>query len=152
MKSDPLITFRRKPDNLDTNSLEAFAEQVRRRVLRGQEFHCLVTGDAELARLNKEFRGKDGPTDVLSFPHEPNADATGPDRYAGDLAISMAQARAQAREFGHSLASEICVLMLHGALHLKGMDHEVDSGAMARTERRWRKAFELPLGLVERAK
>lgn len=145
MKSDPLITFRRKPDNLDTNSLEEFAEQLRRRVLRGQEFHCLITGDAELARLNKEFRHKDGPTDVLSFPQAP-----GPDKYAGDLAISLARARAQAREFGHSLAEELCVLMLHGALHLKGMDHEEDSGEMARTERRWRKTFELPAGLVER--
>lgn len=144
MKSDPLITFRRKPDSLDTQSLEEFAEQLRRRVLRGREFHCLVSGDAELARLNKEFRGKDEPTDVLSFPQE---DAAG---YAGDLAISMARARAQAREFGHPVEMEIRVLMLHGALHLKGMDHETDSGEMAKTERRWRKTLDLPAGLVER--
>jgi probable rRNA maturation factor len=146
MKSDPLITFRRKPDHLDTNSLEEFAEQLRRRVLRGQEFHCLITGDAELARLNQAFRGKSGPTDVLSFPQD-HSNGNG---YAGDLAISLARARAQARQFGHSLAEEICVLMLHGALHLKGMDHETDAGEMAKTERRWRKTLALPAGLVER--
>ena len=144
MKSDPLITFRRKPDTLDTNSLEDFAEVLRRRVLLSREFHCLITGDAELKRLNAQFRGKDVPTDVLSFPSE---DEKG---YAGDLAISMARARVQAKQFGHSLETEIRVLMLHGALHLKGMDHETDSGQMARTETKWRKELELPAGLVER--
>lgn len=146
MKADPLITFRRKPGTLGTVSLQEFAEQLRRRVLRGREFHCLITGDTEMARLNHEFRSKEGPTDVLSFPGE----AAGPEPYAGDLAISLGRARAQARQFGHSPEIEICVLMLHGVLHLKGMDHETDSGEMAKTERRWRKTLQLPAGLVER--
>ena len=145
MQSDPLITFRRKPANLDINAISGFAEQLRRRVLRGRDFHCVITGDAELARLNKDFRGKNSTTDVLSFPQ------TDIDGYAGDLAISLGRARAQAREFGHPAATEVCILMLHGVLHLKGMDHEADSGEMARAERRWRKALNLPSGLVERS-
>lgn len=144
MQSDPLITFRRKPAHLDPRSLEIFAEELRRRVLRGQEFHCLLTGDAELARLNRDFRGKDKPTDVLSFP------SSGVPGYAGDLAISLARARVQAKEYGHDTQTEVCVLMLHGALHLKGMDHETDEGEMKKAERRWRKALNLPAGLVER--
>jgi len=144
MKSDPLITFRRKPGQLDTENLEDFAEALRLRVLRGREFHCLITGDAELCRLNAQFRGKDAPTDVLSFPQE------GEHGYAGDLAISLARARVQAKQFGHSIETEIRVLMLHGVLHLKGMDHETDSGEMAKTEKRWRKTLDLPAGLVER--
>ena len=146
MKSDPLITFRRKPATLDVPVLEAFAETLRTRVARGHEFHCLVTGDEELARLNKQFRGKDGPTDVLSFPIE------GDDGYIGDLAISLGRARAQAKQYGHSVTEEIRILMLHGLLHLRGMDHETDSGQMARTERRWRKTLQLTAGLVERTK
>ena len=144
MKSDPLITFRRKPANLDIDSLDAFAQVLRKRVARGREFHCLITGDAELARLNKEFRLKDEPTDVLSFPSE------GGD-YIGDLAISLARARAQAKQYGHTVGAELRILMLHGVLHLNGMDHETDSGDMARAEKRWRKTLELPVGLVERA-
>ena len=139
-----LITFRRKPDTLDTDCLEEFAEVLRRRVLRGREFHCLITGDAELKRLNGQFRGKDVPTDVLSFPQEDDGG------YVGDLAISLGRARAQAKQFGHSIETEIRVLMLHGALHLKGLDHETDSGQMAHTETKWRKEFALPAGLVER--
>ncbi len=151
MKSDPLITFRRKPGQLDIESLEDFAEALRLRVLRGREFHCLITGDAELRRLNGQFRGKDAPTDVLSFPQEDGPADTNKG-YAGDLAISLARARVQAKQFGHSIETEIRVLMLHGVLHLKGMDHETDSGEMATTEKRWRKTLELPAGLVERTK
>jgi probable rRNA maturation factor len=70
--------------------------------------------------------------------------------YLGDLAISWQRARAQAREFGHSTEAEIQVLMLHGLLHLMGLDHETDDGRMSRTERRWRRALGLPAGLIER--
>jgi len=95
-----------------------------------------------LRRLNREFRGKDYPTDVLSFP--------GSDGHLGDLAISAARARAQAREFGHTTEDELRILMLHGVLHLMGMDHEADNGRMARAERRWRRELGLPNGLIER--
>ena len=68
----------------------------------------------------------------------------------GDIAISIDRARAQAREFGHTVDDEICILMLHGVLHLKGMDHECDGGDMARAETEWRRKLRLPLALIER--
>jgi probable rRNA maturation factor len=147
MKSDPLITFRRSPATLDVSSIESFAETLRGRVARGREFHCLITGDAELRLLNRTYRNKDYATDVLSFPGDPNHEGA----YLGDIAISLARARAQARHYGHAIEDEVRILMLHGLLHLKGMDHESDSGEMARSELRWRKKLGLPGGLIERA-
>jgi probable rRNA maturation factor len=144
MKSDPHITFRRKPATLDTAALQTYARLLEDRVAKRREYHCLITNDAELRSLNRQFRGKDYPTDVLSFP------GAGP--YLGDIAISLQHARAQAREFGHSLEDELCILLLHGVLHLTGLDHESDTGQMARAERRWRKIFALPTSLTERAK
>jgi probable rRNA maturation factor len=143
MKSDPLITFRRTPATLNASILESFAEILRKRVARGSEYHCLITGDAELRLLNRTYRNQDYATDVLSFP--------GSGEYLGDIAISLGRARAQARRYGHSLEDEVRILMLHGVLHLKGMDHESDSGEMARAELRWRKKLDLPGGLIERA-
>lgn len=143
MKSDPLITYRRTPANLDRSVVDSFAGTLRSRVARGREFHCLITGDAEVRKLNCSFRGKDYATDVLSFP--------GDGDYLGDIAVSLGRARAQARQYRHSVEDELRILMLHGVLHLCGMDHESDSGEMARTESRWRRKFGLPNGLIERA-
>jgi probable rRNA maturation factor len=150
MNSDPLITYRRKPARLDTSKLEKFAAALRDRITKGRAFHCLVTGDAELRRLNRAFLSRDYATDVLSFPSA----AITPDSSAGlgDLAISLGRARAQARECGHSLETEVQILTLHGVLHLLGMDHESDSGQMRRAETKWRKTFGLPTGLIERAR
>jgi probable rRNA maturation factor len=147
MLADPLVTFRRRPAALDTGAIEAFAEILRDRIAKGREFHCLITGDREMQALNARFRGKDEPTDVLSFP----SGLSGRKDRAGDIAVSLARARAQAREFGHPIDMEIRVLMLHGVLHLMGMDHETDSGAMRRAETRWRTKLGLPGGLIERA-
>jgi probable rRNA maturation factor len=80
----------------------------------------------------------------LSFPAPKGAP------YLGDLAISYERARDQAREHGHPLEAEIGVLMLHGVLHLTGMDHETDRGQMRRAESRWRRALGLPAALIER--
>lgn len=115
---------------------------------RGRAFSCLVTTDAELQRLNRTFRRRDYPTDVLSFPAASPAGVS-PD-YLGDLAISWQRAREQAREFGHATETEIQVLMLHGLLHLLGLDHEKDNGRMYRAETRWRRSLGLPAGLIER--
>jgi probable rRNA maturation factor len=144
MKSDPLITYRRKPATLDAESLQSFAELLRDRVARGREFHCRITNDAELQSLNAQFLGKNYATDVLSFPNQ-NTEAG-----MGDIAISIQRARAQARECRHSTEDEIRILILHGLLHLLGMDHESDSGRMKRTETVWRKKLSLPAGLIER--
>lgn len=126
-------------------SLREFAELLRMRVARKRPFVCLITGDAELLRLNTQFRKKKYPTDVLSFP---SGEARGP---LGELAISADRALEQAREHGHGVGDEIRILMLHGVLHLMGYDHETDRGEMAKAEARWRKTFGLPLSLTERA-
>jgi probable rRNA maturation factor len=139
------VIFRRVPPDVRPRAIQAFARKLQREVASGRPFHALITGDAELARLNRDFRGKDYPTDVLSFP-------SGTKPFLGDLAISAARARAQAREFGHSTEDEVRLLMLHGVLHLAGMDHESDSGAMARAEKRWRARLGLPNGLIERVR
>ena len=139
------VTFRRPVSDASQRALVGFARRLERDVAKGGRFDCLVTGDAELRKLNLQFRGKDYATDVLSFP----AGAGYPS--LGDLAISAARARAQAREFGHTTEDELRILMLHGVLHLLGMDHETDGGRMARAERRWRRELGLPNGLIERA-
>ena len=149
------VTFRRVPPTLRRAPIQRFASTLQKQVVRNRSFDILITGDAELRRLNRDFRGKDCPTDVLSFPaivgqasacQRPLAGAS----FLGDIAISLARARAQAREFGHAIEQEIQILMLHGVLHLMGHDHETDSGEMARAEKRWRARLGLPNGLIER--
>jgi probable rRNA maturation factor len=108
----------------------------------------LLTNDGMIRRLNRQFRGKNKPTDVLSFPADRSA--PGGKKIAGDLAISIPTARRQAAEQGHTLSTEIKVLVLHGLLHLAGYDHESDSGQMARRERLLRARLRLPQGLIER--
>jgi probable rRNA maturation factor len=144
------VTFRRVPSSLRRAPIERFANTLQKEVVRNRCFDTLITGDAELRRLNRDFRGKDYPTDVLSFPSEPRPSGSGP--HLGDIAISLGRARAQAREFGHAIEQEIQILMLHGVLHLMGHDHETDSGAMARAEKRWRAKLGLPNGLIERVR
>jgi probable rRNA maturation factor len=150
---EPLVLFRSAPSGLRRRPLEAFAHVLRRRVTGGQGFHCLVAGDRELRRLNREFLGRDYAADVLSFPaaKEPQARMPAPPSL-GELAISGERAAAQARQFGHSVSAEIRILMLHGVLHLLGMDHERDRGAMARAEMDWRRELGLPSGLIERVR
>ncbi|HEY2018081.1 MAG TPA: rRNA maturation RNase YbeY [Bryobacteraceae bacterium] len=140
------VVFRRVPAGLARQTVERFARKLEREVAKGRAFDCLIAGDAELRRLNREYRGKDYATDVLSFPSG-TGHAGSP---LGDVAISLARARAQAREFGHTVEQEIQVLMLHGLLHLLGMDHEDDRGQMARAEKKWRARLGLPNGLIER--
>jgi probable rRNA maturation factor len=129
----------------EKHSLRRFAGDLNRSVARGTTFTCLITNDGELQRLNREFLGHDYPTDVLSFPGA-NAGAG-----LGEIAISCERAQAQAEEFGHGRLEEIQILMLHGVLHLTGMDHERDAGEMERAEQRWRSEFGLPGSLIARA-
>jgi probable rRNA maturation factor len=147
-EESPLV-FLRAPRALKRRALRAFAATLRQEVAGGRAFGCLLTDDRELQRLNREFLGKDYPTDVLSFPEGQDGPAPGFDT-CGEMAISVNRAAEQARERGHSLEQEIEILMLHGVLHLLGMDHETDRGRMARAERRWRKQLGLSEGLIER--
>jgi probable rRNA maturation factor len=143
------VTFRRVPADIRRAAAARFARRLEAQVAKGRPFDCLIAGDAELRRLNREFRGEDCATDVLSFPAPVFA---GRSSRLGDIAISWRRARAQARRFGHSTEREIRLLMLHGVLHLLGMDHQNDAGRMARAERRWRARLGLPNGLIERVK
>jgi probable rRNA maturation factor len=152
------VTFRRVPASLRRADIERFARTLQKEVVGSRPFDTLITGDAELRRLNRDFRGKDCPTDVLSFPAaaatEPGPVGTpsGSDPFLGDIAISLGRARTQAREFGHTIEREVQILMLHGVLHLCGHNHETDAGAMARAEKRWRAKLGLPIGLIERVR
>ncbi len=136
---DPYLTFRRVPADLDRDSLERFAAKLRAAVAPTLQFHCLITTDAELRRLNLRYLQHDYATDVLSFPE------------SNDIAISYPRALAQAALHGHSADLELRVLLLHGLLHLLGYDHETDSGRMARAETKWRAKLKLPTGLIARA-
>ena len=145
---DHIVLFRRAPAELNRRNLERFAQVLREEVAHGAGFQCLVTDDRELRRLNREFLGKDYATDVLSFPEERFRTAAA--GWSGEIAISAQRARAQASVYGHSIDDEIRILMLHGVLHLTGLDHETDAGRMARSEKRWRARLGLPTSLIER--
>jgi probable rRNA maturation factor len=110
------------------------------RVLRGAaralrvsgEMSLVLTGDRFVRDLNRRYRGKDKPTDVLSFPGEPGTTL-------GDVVISVETAERNARGLGRTLLQELDVLALHGFLHVLGHDHETDHGEMDRLERRLRR-------------
>ena len=96
------------------------------------EVSLVLAGDRLLHRLNRDYRGKDRPTDVLSFP------GGGGEAGLGDVVISVETAARNARALGRTLARELDVLALHGFLHVLGYDHEADDGTMERLERRLR--------------
>jgi probable rRNA maturation factor len=150
--------------------LRKFLEQVERDLrLDGHSVSVCFVSDRAIALMNSRFRGKQGPTDVLSFPateksnralkgfrlrrcgararrSNGNARAGAQAEMAlhlGDIAISPETARRNARRFGRSLPEELRVLILHGVLHLMGYDHETDSGEMDRIEANWRKRLKL---------
>lgn len=125
--------------------INRFARDLGKQLSPDRPVTFLISDDRELRRLNRDFRGADYPTDVLSFSSASPATL-------GDIAISRDQASAQADEYGHSLGEEIRILMLHGILHLLGYDHDADRGEMRREERRWRRRFGLPESLTERVR
>jgi probable rRNA maturation factor len=139
-----VILERRKSKDLSRLALARFANRAQRIAGLSGEVNILLTGDAEIQRLNLQFRRKNESTDVLSFP-------SGQPLPGGDIAISLQTARAQAAVIGHNLLTEVKVLILHGMLHLAGHDHETDCGQMRKLERRLRAELNLPAGLIERA-
>jgi probable rRNA maturation factor len=141
---DSPVLFQCGRVRLDRAGLRAFASRLEREVAGGRSFEALIARDAELQQLNRDFLNHDYPTDVLSFP------SGAPQGSLGEIAISFDRARGQAAEHGHTVDAELCILMLHGLLHLLGMDHETDRGKMRRLETKWRRALELPSGLIER--
>lgn len=147
------VLFRALPEQIKSSAaekraLKRFAQTLTSRVLENREFTCLISDDRELRALNRAFRGHDCATDVLSFPAASIVRLRGG---LGEIAISAERADLQARKFGHSRTKELQILMLHGVLHLAGMDHERDAGEMAREERKWRAEFSLPMTVIARA-
>jgi probable rRNA maturation factor len=142
-----MVIMQKRVAGLNEDSLDRFVARAKRTAgLRGA-VTVLVTTSRELRRLNVRFRGKDKPTDVLSFP----AQIISSSRFAGDVAISADIAAQNARRLGHSAAEEVKILVLHGVLHLAGYDHETDNGRMARREAQMRKQLGLPDALIERS-
>ena len=128
-----------RPATIDRNSrvpttrtLTRFLTAAQAAVRLRGHVSVLLTTDRNIRRINRQFRGKDKATDVLSFPAEPRVQKQ--ENVAGDLAVSVQTALRQAREQRHALTVELKVLMLHGLLHLAGYDHERDNGLMARRE------------------
>jgi probable rRNA maturation factor len=150
-----MILNRQRSVRVSVRDLEEFLEQALRRVRlpAGALTVCLVD-NTEMACWNRAYRGKKGPTDVLSFPTNGaqrneqsratqkwrSAGLAGAfPRYLGDIAIAPAVARRNARRFGRTFREEMRILVLHGILHLMGYDHETDEGQMDRREQRLRR-------------
>lgn len=134
------------PATISKAGLTRFLHRARTAVGVSGEVEVLLTSDAEMKRLNRAFRGKNKATDVLSFPTPPEI----AEEHAGDLAISLETAGRQAEAYGHSVRDEVRILLLHGLLHLHGLDHETDEGEMAARETALRSELKLPVTLIER--
>ena len=138
------ILNNQKKVRLALRPLERFSERARRALkLKPHSAALALVTDTEIARLNKTYRKKNKPTDVLSFPAQPFPKRPNRNNFLGDIAIAPAVARRYARENGRSLQTEICVLILHGLLHLLGYDHETDRGQMDRVEHKLRRKLGL---------
>jgi probable rRNA maturation factor len=120
---------------VDTRAWSTFAAEALAAIGKRESAATIAfVSDKKIRELNRQFRGVDKATDVLSFP------ADGPDdSELGDIAISVDTAAAQAKENGLKFEGEIAQLILHGLLHLSGYDHETDNGEMNRLELRLRK-------------
>jgi len=149
-----MILNRQRRIHLAVKPLARFCERVERELGFPEESVtiCFVS-DPAIARMNRKFRNKRGPTDVLSFPAQrakgrtngrfPPIRGVRQGRYVGDIVISPETARRYARRRAGSLASELRVLILHGMIHLAGYDHERDEGEMVRLEGRLRRRLGL---------
>ena len=132
-----------KSKETSARALSLFATRAQHALGLPGEVNIYVTSSREMQDLNRRYRRKNKPTDVLSFPSRVPG-------VAGDIAISLEIAAANAADIGHSLATEVKVLILHGLLHLAGHDHETDGGEMLARETAMRLELKLPVGLIER--
>ena len=137
-----MIDFENRTDfDFDVNSLnEIYC------YLTDKDVELILTTDEEIKELNKTYRQKDQPTDVLSFPLE-----NIPGMPLGSIVISIDTAKKGAKEFSHSVEDEIKLLFIHGLLHLLGYDHETDNGEMRAKEEQIIKKFNLPQSLIIRS-
>ena len=128
-----VIVNRQRKHALRKDGIIGLLEQAAATLGIGGEIAVVFAGDALLRRLNRDYRFKDKPTDVLSFESK---DA---DMGLGDIVISVETARANALRFGRTLDHELEILALHGFLHVLGYDHETDRGQMEALETRLRR-------------
>ena len=133
------VVNRQRRFKVDTESWTTFATKALAAIGKGESSATIAfVSDKRIRALNRQFRGIDKATDVLSFP------ADGPDESnLGDIAISTETAARQAKENGLSFDGEIAQLILHGLLHLSGYDHETDNGEMNRLELRLRRKLNI---------
>ncbi|RUM61670.1 MAG: rRNA maturation RNase YbeY [Sulfurimonas sp.] len=109
------------------------------------DIELILTNDADISRINGEFRGIAKATDVLSFPYE-----SMPMSPLGSIVISLDAVHRASNTLGHTFEEELLLLLIHGLLHLMGYDHETDRGEMRREEARLIAQFELPKSLIIR--
>lgn len=109
------------------------------------EIELILTTNDEIAEINRDFRGIDKATDVLSFPSDPFPGAP-----LGSIVISIDKVESVAHELGHSVDDEMALLFIHGLLHLLGYDHEIDNGEMRNKESELIERFSLPKSLIVR--
>jgi probable rRNA maturation factor len=131
------VVNRQRGKKISTASWAKRAEEMAEAIgHRESSATVAFVSDKKIRELNKQFRGIDKATDVLSFPSDETNEL-------GDIAISIQTAARQAKENGLSLDEEIAQLILHGLLHLSGYDHETDNGEMNKLELRLRKKLNL---------
>lgn len=145
-----MVTLKKKIAGLNSASLHRFVLRARKAARLKGTVDVLITTSGDMRSLNARFRGKDKPTDVLSFPGGSSAKVAQRTPFAGEIAISADIALYNARRLGHPALTEVKVLVLHGILHLAGFDHERDNGQMARKEATLRRSLRLPSSLTER--
>lgn len=163
-----MILNRQRKVAVSVVALDRFWQRARRSLrLPDDSLTVCLVSEAQMTRWNRAYRGKSSPTDVLSFPASNDGHRAGSNRkrradavgragaslplagevaagdYVGDIAIAPAVALRNARRLGRRLDEELRILILHGALHLLGYDHETDNGQMNRIERRLRKQLGL---------
>jgi probable rRNA maturation factor len=134
------VVDRQRLARVPTRKVASLAAAVLGEVrLDGASLTIAFVRDAVIRKLNRVYRRMDKATDVLSFPASEPGAAPGSDTWLGDIVISTDAAKRQAREARHALNRELSELVIHGALHLCGYDHETDSGEMNRLELRLRR-------------
>ena len=127
------VVNRQRRLQLDTEAWSSFAVRALRAIGKSEASATIAfVSNKRIRELNRQFRGIDKATDVLSFPAEEESNL-------GDVAVSVETAADQAKENGLSFDDEIAQLILHGLLHLSGYDHETDNGEMNRLELRLRR-------------
>jgi probable rRNA maturation factor len=154
-----MILNRQRQVRISISPLDKFLVRAQSRLrLSPDSFTVALVSNADIAHWNRSYRGKNRPTDVLSFPvgrtsqkrrkpksaarrsvarvaASPDIADSGDGPYLGDIAIAPAVARENAARFGRTFETEMRILILHGILHLMGYDHETDTGQMERRER-----------------